>query len=91
MLVLDDVRRCDLYFIICIYIERETCSLAICGMNRKIYDLLTFARDYFAAKKIEKISKFSGSNIFLYRGYCQQIGVRIYRNSFRRRNKYVHV
>ena len=53
---------------------------------------LTFTRDYFAGKKkIQKNIKLSGGNIFLYRGYCQKIGVRICRNSFSCRIKYLHV
>ena len=52
---------------------------------------LTFTRDYFTEKKIEKNIKFSGGNIFLYRGYCQKIEVRICRNSFSCRIKYLHV
>ena len=50
---------------------------------------LTFTRDYFAEKRNWKNIKFSGGNIFLYRGYCQQIGVQICKNSFSSRNKYV--
>ena len=38
---------------------------------------IAFTRDYFDEKKIEKNIKFSGGNIFLYRGYCQKIGVQI--------------
>ena len=52
---------------------------------------LTFTRDCFAGKKIQKNFKLSGGNIFLYRGYCQKIGVRICRNSFSCRIKYLHV
>ena len=43
-----------------------------------------------ARGKIEKNIKFSGGNIFPHQWYCQKIGVRICRNSFSRRNKYVH-
>ena len=52
---------------------------------------LTFTRDYFAEKKIQKNIKFSAGNILLYRRYCQKIGVRICRNSFSSRIKYLHV
>ena len=31
-----------------------------------------FTRDYFAGKKIKNI-KLSGGNIYLYRGYCQNL------------------
>ena len=58
------------------------------GMNLKLF--LNFTGDYFAERKIEKKKKFKG-NIFFYRGYCQKIVVRICRNSFSRRKKYVHV
>ena len=42
-------------------------------------------------KKIENFLKFSGGNIFPYRGCSQKIGVGICRNSFSCRNKYLHV
>ena len=48
--------------------------------HENLWLFFTFARDYFAAKKIAKNIILSGSNIFLYRGYCQQIGVWIYRS-----------
>ena len=59
-------------------------------MNLKRYDF-SYTRDYFAEKNNFKKLKFSWGNIFLYRGYCQKIGVPICRNSFSRRNKYLHV
>ena len=46
------------------------------------FNLFTFTRDYFAGEKNSKNITLSGGNIFIYRGYCQQIGVRICRNSF---------
>ena len=62
-----------------------------CGMNLKLF--LTFTGDYFAERKIEKkiIIIIFKDNIFFYWGYCQKIVVRICRNSFSRRKKYVHV
>ena len=53
-----------------------------CHINIVVKMHIAFTRDYFDEKKIEKNIKFSGGNIFLYRGYCQKIGVRICRNSF---------
>ena len=49
-----------------------------------------FNYSLFCWKKNQKIIKFSGGNIFLYRGYCQKIGVLIGRNSFSYRIKYLH-
>ena len=60
-----------------------------CETNLNIYDFLL--EIILLKKELKKNIKFSGGNIFLYRGYCQKIGVRIFRNSFSRRNKYVHV
>ena len=60
-------------------------------LNDTLWLFLTFTRDYFCWKKNWQNIKFSGGNIFLYRAYCQKIGGRICRNSFSRRNKYVHV
>ena len=56
-----------------------------------LWIFLTFNRDYFAAEKITKNIKLLGGNIFLYRGYCQKIGLRIFRNIFSWRIKYLHV
>ena len=51
---------------------------------------LTFTRDYFAEKKKKRKNiKLSGGNLFLYRGYCQKIGVRICINRLNPRHKYV--
>ena len=66
-------------FLIILWYEPETLWL-----------FLTFTRDYFVEIKNWKNIKFSGDKKFLYREYCQKIGVRICRNSFSRRNKYVH-
>ena len=48
-----------------------------CGINLRFYD--------FSYLLLE------GVNIFLYRRYCQKIGVRICRNSFSHKIKYLHV
>ena len=48
-------------------------------------------RDYFAERKSKKKIKFPGGNIFLYGVKKKKIVVRICRNSFSRRNKYLHV
>ena len=59
-----------------------------CDMNVRLYLLEII----FGEKKFEKNIRFSGDNIFLYRGYCQKIGRRIcFRNSFSGRNKHVDV
>ena len=42
-------------------------------------------------KKIQKNIKFSGGNMFLHRGYCQKIRVRVCKNSFSCRIKYLYV
>ena len=59
-------------------------------MNLKLYGFPFFLLEIILLKKeIEKKNFFSGGNIFLYRGYCQQIEVQICKNSFSSRNKYV--
>ena len=50
---------------------------------------LTFTRDYFAEKKSN--FKFSGVTYFFAGGIDKKIGVRVCRNSFSPRNKYVYV
>ena len=37
-----------------------------------LWPFLTFTRDYFSGKKIQKNIKLLGGNTFLYRGYCQK-------------------
>ena len=58
------------------------------------WNLMTFPNFYlrlFCWKRNWKNITFSGGNIFFFQGYCQNIGVQIWRNSFSRRNKYVHL
>ena len=52
---------------------------------------LTFTKDYFDGKKFQKITKLPGGNMFLYHGYFQKIEVRMCRNSFSCKIKYLHV
>ena len=63
----------------------------LCYKLETLLIFLTFTRDYFAEQKNEKNYKFLGGIKFFYRWYCQKIGIPICRNSFSRRNKYVHL
>ena len=63
-----------------------------CSMNLKLYDFSWLLQEIILfGKKIQKNIKLSRGNIFLYRVYCQKIGVRICKNSFSCRIKYLHV